>query len=114
MQRGEKAVKEILDAVARERGGGGGGRPMPQCNLHLHVCDVGSNVEVRAFVEEFHEIWASIARVGEQRGDVEHFGGDREKRGRVRDFFRGEYARYALADELVATGFREDERVAEK
>ena len=50
MQRGEKAVKEILDAVARERGGGGGGRPMPQCNLHLHVCDVGSNVEVRAFV----------------------------------------------------------------
>ena len=53
MQRGEKAVKEILDAVARERGGGGGGRPMPQCNLHLHVCDVGSNVEVRAFVEEF-------------------------------------------------------------
>ena len=25
MQRGEKAVKEILDAVARERGGGGGG-----------------------------------------------------------------------------------------
>ena len=53
MQRGEKAVKEILDAVARERGGGGGGRPVPQCNLHLHVCDVGSNVEVRAFVEEF-------------------------------------------------------------
>ena len=53
MQRGEKAVKEILDAVARERGGGGGGRPVSQCNLHLHVCDVGSNVEVRAFVEEF-------------------------------------------------------------
>ena len=59
MQRGEKAVKEILDAVASSRegggggGGGGGGSPVPQCNLHLHVCDVGSNVEVRAFVEEF-------------------------------------------------------------
>ena len=26
---------------------------MPQCNLHFHVCDVGSNVEVRALVEEF-------------------------------------------------------------
>ena len=53
MQLGEKAVKEILDEVARDRGGGGGGRPIPQYNLHLHVCDVGSNVEVRAFVEEF-------------------------------------------------------------
>jgi len=42
MQRGEKAVKEILEAVAPRR-----------ANLHLHVCDVGSNVEVRAFVEDF-------------------------------------------------------------
>ena len=42
LQKGEKAVKEILESIAPRR-----------TNLYLHVCDVGSNVEVRAFVEEF-------------------------------------------------------------